>query len=118
MNKKPEPKDSLRNTGPRLYEIGRHGAFDISTTHPHLPNYASIHPVRPDMDTYFNTRQNLKWLAGAVAMAVIFIMGAMLISSAAADIFLRLRLKHIVLAGPRRRGRGNFRPDGRDAACC
>ena len=90
MNKKPEPKNSLKNTGPRLYEIGRHGAFDISTTHPHLPNYASIHPVRPDMDTYFDTRQNLEWLAVAVAMAVIFIMGIMLISSAAADIFLRL----------------------------
>lgn len=90
MNKKPESKDSLRNTGPRLYEIGRHSAFDISTTNPHLPNYASIHPVRPDMDTYFNTRQNLKWIAGAVAMAVIFIMGIMLISNTAADIFLKL----------------------------
>ncbi len=90
MNKKPEPKDSLRNTGPRLYEIGRHGAFDISTTNPRLPDYASIHPVRPDMDTYFNTRQNLKWIAGAVAMAVIFVLGIMLISSTAADIFLKL----------------------------
>ncbi|MEO6432300.1 MAG: hypothetical protein ABIO50_11200, partial [Nitrosospira sp.] len=90
MNKKPEPKDSLRNTGPRLYEIGRHGAFDISTTNPRLLDYASIHPVRPDMDVYFNTRQNLKWIAGAIATAVIFILGIMLISNTAADIFLKL----------------------------
>ena len=90
MNKKPGPKDLLRNTGPRLYEIGRHGAFDISTTNPQPPHYASIHPARPDMETYFNTRQNLNWIAGAVATAVIFIIGTMLISTAAADIFLKL----------------------------
>jgi hypothetical protein len=90
MNKKPEPKDLLRNTGPRLYEIGRHGAFDISTTNPQPPHYASIHPARPDMETYFNTRQNLNWIAGAVATAIIFIIGTMLISTAAADIFLKL----------------------------
>ena len=90
MNKKPGPKDSLRNTGPRLYEIGRHGAFDISTTSPHPPHYASIHPARPDIETYFNTRQNLKWLAVAIATAMVFIMGIMLISSTVAGIFLKL----------------------------
>lgn len=92
QGKEPEPKDFFTNTGSRLYEIGRHGAFDISTDGPleQPADYTSIHPTRPDMDSYFGTRQNLKWTGGAVVTAVLLILGIMLISSTVADAFLKL----------------------------
>lgn len=90
-DEKPGPEDFLRNTGPRLYEIGRSGAFDISTD-PSVqsPTHASIHPPRPDMDAYFNTQRNLKWLAEAFATVFVLVFAFMLISSRLADFFLKL----------------------------
>jgi hypothetical protein len=87
-SKKPEPTGFL-NTGPRLYEIGRHGAFDISTgPYPKPPNY-SIHPTRPDMEA-LDSAPDKKWLAEAFASVVILVLAVMLISSSVADVFRKL----------------------------
>ncbi|SEL23903.1 hypothetical protein [Nitrosovibrio tenuis] len=76
---------------PRLYEVGRHGAFDISTDlHPPQPDYASIHPPRRDLETYFDTERSLKWIVGAMATAAILVLGIMLISNTAAAAMLKL----------------------------
>ena len=76
---------------PRLYEVGRHGAFDISTDPVrHSREYASIHPPRPDLEAYSDTRRNLKWIVGAAATAAILVLGVMLISSTAAAAILKL----------------------------
>ena len=78
------PKIFSADAEPRLYEVGRHGAFDISTDPPRHPlEYASIHPLRPDLEAYSETRRNLKWIVGTVATAAILILGVMLISSTA-----------------------------------
>ncbi len=74
-----------------MYEVGRHGAFDISTDPPrHSLEYASIFPPRPDLEAYSETRRNLKWIVGAVATAAILILGVMLISSTAAATIVKL----------------------------
>ena len=99
-DEKPESKDFLRNTGPRLYEIGRNGAFDISTD-PYVQSskHASIHPTRPDMDAYFNTQRNLKWLAEAFATVIVLVFGFMLISSRLADFFRKLAASKLFWLG-------------------
>ncbi|SFN76672.1 hypothetical protein [Nitrosospira briensis] len=76
------------NTGPRLYEIGRHGPFDISTG-PYLkpPNY-SIHPARPDMEA-LDSAPNWNWLVEA-ATVVILVLGVCLISTNVWDVFRKL----------------------------
>ena len=85
------PKIFSADAEPRLYEVGRHGAFDISTDPPrHSLEYASIHPPRPDLEAYSETRRNLKWIVGAIATAAILILGVMLISSTAAATILKL----------------------------
>jgi hypothetical protein len=91
MNKDPNPEDFFRNTGPRLYEIGRRGAFDISTDpHTQYPDNTSIHPTRPDMAAYLNTRWNVEWLTEALAAITVLVFGIMLISTRAADFFRQL----------------------------
>ncbi len=83
------------NPTPRLYEIGRHGAFDISTetaaNDGSLPaDYASIHAPRPDLASYSNKWRNLKWAGGAILSASVLLLIVMLISSTVADATLRL----------------------------
>ncbi|MEO6562817.1 MAG: hypothetical protein ABIN99_07185 [Nitrosospira sp.] len=76
---------------PRLYEIGRHGAFDISTdARPQSSNYANIHAPRPDLETWFGIHGDLKWVGAAVMTAIILLVGLMLLSSTVADITLKL----------------------------
>jgi hypothetical protein len=76
---------------PRLYEVGRHGAFDVSTDAAwHSREYTSIHPPRPDLEAFSDTRRNLKWIVGAAATAAILVLGVMLISSTAASVILKL----------------------------
>lgn len=80
-----------RNAAPRLYEIGRYGAFDISTDgNPPSADYASIHAPRPDLEAYADKWRNLKWAGGAVLSAIVLLLIAMLISSTVADASLRL----------------------------
>lgn len=84
---------------PRLYEVGRHGAFDISTgtdtsISPQSSGYASVHAPRPDLDAYSDTRRNLKWIGVAVVTAIMLVLAAMLISSTVADACLRLVLNY------------------------
>ena len=83
------------NPTPRLYEIGRHGAFDISTetaaNDGSLPaDYASIHVPRPDLASYSDKWRNLKWAGGAILSAIVLLLIAMLVSSTVADATLRL----------------------------
>lgn len=93
---KGEPLLFSPHVQPRLYEVGRHGAFDISTDpNPRSQstgNAISVHPPRPDLNRFpFSPAQN--WLAQAawVALTVfVLIAGAMLISSTVADALLRL----------------------------
>lgn len=80
-----------RNAAPRLYEIGRYGAFDISTNgSPQSADYASIHAPRPDLEAYADKWRNLKWAGGAVLSTIVLLLIAMLISSTVADASLRL----------------------------
>jgi hypothetical protein len=73
---------------PRLYEIGRHGAFDISTDpHPLRPDYASIHPARPDL---VFTDEMLKKTELGVLTAAFFIIGTMLLSSTITAIVIKI----------------------------
>ncbi len=45
-------KKFSRNAAARLYEVGRHGAFDISPeANTGFGDYSSIHPPRPDLDS-------------------------------------------------------------------
>lgn len=80
------PHGLYLNTGPRLYEIGRQGPFDISIdpvraeAYPESAAYESIHPARPDIAA-FQDGQQMRELAGkAAAAAVILMLGGMLIS--------------------------------------
>ncbi|MDE2365772.1 MAG: hypothetical protein KGM95_02435, partial [Betaproteobacteria bacterium] len=53
------------DAAPRLYEVGRSGAFDISTDSQRHPlDYVTIHPPRRDLEAYADTKRNLKWIAG------------------------------------------------------
>ena len=81
-----------RNAAPRLYEIGRYGAFDISTNgdSPQFADYASIHAPRPDLEAYSDKWRNLKWAGGAALSAIVLLLIAMLISGTVADASLRL----------------------------
>jgi hypothetical protein len=99
-NRDSEPDNFFANTGTRLYEIGRSGAFDISID-PHVQskNYASIHPARPDLDAYFDTQRNLRWLAEAFAAIIILILGIILISTRVADFFHDLVMTKLFWAG-------------------
>lgn len=95
MGKEPQPAIFSGNVTPRLYEIGRHGAFDISTDiqtsiGPQASDYASIHAQRPDLKAYSGTWRNLKQMGGMALAAVVLVLAAMLISSAVADACLRL----------------------------
>jgi hypothetical protein len=86
-----EPHVFSADVEPRLYEVGRHGAFDISTDAAwHSREHASIHPPRPDLEAYSDTRRNLKWIVGAAATMAILVLGVMLISSTAASVILKL----------------------------
>ena len=92
--------DNFANTGTRLYEIGRTGAFDISIDQGlQSANYASIHPTRPDLTTYFDTQRNLRWLAEAFAATIILVLGIILISTKVADFFYNLAMTKLFWAG-------------------
>ena len=99
-NRDGKPDNFFANTGTRLYEIGRTGAFDISID-PQGPSaaYESIHPTRPDLDAYFDTQRNLRWLAEAFAAIIILILGIILISTKVADFFHNLALMKLFWAG-------------------
>ena len=102
MNQEPDtkPDNFFANTGTRLYEIGRTGAFDISIDpRAESQHYASIHPSRPDLDAYFDTQRNLKWMAEAFAAIIILVMGIMLISTRVADFFHNLAMTILFWAG-------------------
>jgi hypothetical protein len=89
MSEKSERTTFFWNTGPRLYEIGRHGAFDISTgPYPKPPNY-SIHPARPDMEA-LDSAPNPTWLAKAFAAVFILVLAGGLISTHVWDVFGKL----------------------------
>ena len=78
----------------RSRDCTKSGATALSISAPILlgipVEYASIHPPRPDLEAYSETRRNLKWIVGAVATAAILILGVMLISSTAAATILKL----------------------------
>lgn len=90
------PHERYRNTGPRLYEIGRQGPFDISTdpvsAHPsqRIEEYRSIHPARPDISAMADTLRIRQWTEKAIAALVILLLGGMLISSTIAHAAFRL----------------------------
>jgi hypothetical protein len=95
-----KPENFFASTGTRLYEIGRTGAFDISID-PRLepPHYPSIHPARPDLDAYFDTHRNLRWLTEAFAAIIILVLGIILISTRVADFFHNLATTRFFWAG-------------------
>jgi hypothetical protein len=74
---------------PRLYEIGRHGPFDISIDAPPPQDgdkISSIHPSRPDIELIHKTLMDV---AAAAATVFIIIISSMLVSSTVADAFQR-----------------------------
>ncbi|HET7061155.1 MAG TPA: hypothetical protein VFI43_03145 [Nitrosospira sp.] len=76
---------------PRLYEVGRQGAFDISmSAHSSLANAASIHPPRHDLGAYTDPTRNLRLALGATATIAILVLGAMLLSNTAAAAVFKL----------------------------
>jgi hypothetical protein len=79
---------------PRLYEVGRQGAFDISTSaHSSHLNAMSIHPPRHDLEAYADSARGLKLALGATATIAILVLGAMLISNTAAAAVFKLTSK-------------------------
>lgn len=85
-------KKFSRTADPRLYEVGRHGAFDISAgPDSKLGDYSSIHPPRPDLDS--DPWRSLKGFALEFITVISLILAAMLISSVAANVFTRLAWK-------------------------
>ncbi|WP_052494221.1 hypothetical protein [Nitrosospira sp. NpAV] len=106
--KEPEPMIFSGNAAPRLYEIGRHGAFDISTGatddistngNSQDSDYLSIHAPRPDLEADSSAGRNLKWIAGAALAAIALGLVAMLISSAVADACLKLASNRLFWLG-------------------
>ena len=80
---------------PRLYEIGRHDPFDISTDPAQRfdTDATSIHPSRPDLNLSPLLPPAQSWLAqaGWAALTVfVLVAGAMLISSTISHAVLRL----------------------------
>jgi hypothetical protein len=94
---KAEPRLFSPHARPRLYEIGRHGGFDISADplpHSQSTGHAvSIHPPRSDLNLLGSFAPTQNWLAQtgwAVLTVLVLIAGAMLISSAVTNAVLRL----------------------------
>ena len=92
---KPQPQVFSAHGQPRLYEIGRHGPFDISTDPgPWSATGATrIHPPRPDLNLSPLLPSTEGWLAQAGWAALtllVLIAGAMLISSTVAHALFRL----------------------------
>ncbi|MDN5752228.1 MAG: hypothetical protein L0H15_02970 [Nitrosospira sp.] len=80
----------LKNPPPRLYEVGRHGAFDISLPDsrlygPDSVNARSIHPPRPDLATAFNPWNGPERVVSALFAIVCLIGVAALISNTVWD---------------------------------
>ncbi|SFN76698.1 hypothetical protein [Nitrosospira briensis] len=85
-------KKFSRNTDPRLYEVGRHGAFDISPgANSASGDYSSIHPPRPDLNS--DPWQSLKRAGLEFITVISLILAAMLTSSVAANVFTKLAWK-------------------------
>jgi hypothetical protein len=82
------------NPEPRLYEVGRSGAFDISVDKRPLPdNAASIYSPRPDMERWEHWSSqagDLKWMAGAAGIAMLLLLAAMLLSGTVTQAVTRL----------------------------
>jgi hypothetical protein len=98
---KAEPRLFSPHAQPRLYEVGRNGAFDISvdsyprstSAHPEPGGATSVHPPRPDLSPSPPLSPARHWLAGAGWTAItvlVLIAGAALISSTVADALGRL----------------------------
>ena len=79
---------------PRLYEVGRSGAFDISTGNPpESASTASVQPPRVDRerwDRWSGTVLTLKWVGAAAASAILLVLAAMLLSSTLTQAIARL----------------------------
>lgn len=85
------------HSAPRLYEVGRHGAFDISAgAASESRNYFSIHPQRPDLDS--DAWKTLKQVALELITGLSLILVATLVSSMAANAFTHLAWKLFMLA--------------------
>lgn len=90
-------KKFSRNAAPRLYEIGRHGAFDISPgANSEAGDYSSIHPPRADLHS--DPRQSLKRVVLGFITVISLILAAMLTSSVAANVFAKLAWKLLGMA--------------------
>jgi hypothetical protein len=82
------------DAGPRLFEVGRSGPFDISVDKWRPPaGVASIHPPRPDMERWERWSGqvgDLKWTGVAVAGVVLLVFAAMLLSATVTQALIRL----------------------------
>ena len=92
---KAQPRVFSPHGQPRLYEIGRHGAFDVSTdpAQRFAPDATSIHPARSDLNLSPLLPPTHNWLAqaGWAALTVlVLVAGAMLLSSTISHALLRL----------------------------
>ena len=82
------------DAGPRLFEVGRSGAFDISVDkHPPPSNAVSVHAPRPDMERWerwSSLAGDPKWIAACAGAATLLVLAAILLSSSATQAIIRL----------------------------
>jgi hypothetical protein len=91
------------DAGPRLFEVGRSGAFDISVgKRPPPSNAVSVHAPRPDMERWerwSNLAGDPKWIAAAAGVAALLVLAAMLLSTTMTRAFIRLALSRFFWLG-------------------
>jgi hypothetical protein len=82
------------DAGPRLFEVGRSGAFDISVDkHPSPSNAVSVHAPRSDMERWerwSSLAGDPKWIAAAAGVVTLLVLAAMLLSSSVTQSIIRL----------------------------
>jgi hypothetical protein len=95
--RQPEAVRFSGEVAPRLYEVGRGGAFDISVdkrpASANATGVTSVQPPRPDMerwDRWSSLADNPKGISTGMAIAALLVLAAMLLSSTVIRAFIRL----------------------------
>ena len=104
----PESKTTYFSPGaePRLFEVGRSGAFDISVDKRQSSglsdNAASIHAARPDIERWerwSSQSGSLEWMTAAAGIAMLLLLMAVLLSSTATQALARLASNRLFWLG-------------------
>lgn len=96
----------LPNAEPRLFEVGRSGAFDISVDNRQssgLPdNAVSIHAARPDIERWgrwSSQSGGLEWMAAAAGIVMLLLLMAVLLSGTVTQGLARLASNRLFWLG-------------------